>query len=476
MKIPEQLKIPRVEKIFIWLFIIGYAMITNLPRIIMFVQGGQLMESAPLDEPWHIAELVSVARTGIPPRHYLFPDLKLIYYYSAWIYPAIIGNSTIVQISLIRAMAIHVFMITFSFLAVINYLIYSNIRSSLIRIAGILMFTLMGGFDLFIKLPGIEFIDWWPLVSRWIVSNLQISQFTTLYVWVPHHVAAAMSFGVLLLLWRNIDAALMTKAAFSGLLLGFCFITSPFVFLFSIFALGLLLLFNATVLIKNWKQIAPPLIIAVVVFVMGVWYSVILYMQQNNGGFGFRDFYLNVFETLRGGSGISLLIDRVITVLGFPLIAIWIGLIELGLAFILYVAWMIKEFVFSSAPNRKPIFIVLALFPLISMFLIFFIEDRGGGDNFGMRGFIPAQMCIIFAGLLFLDEIGQKNKLSRWQILSLIYIFGCLLIAQSFSSFAEIRAHSVRPIKVVLSQNLPKKLSIGEEISPNWPVNYDYIH
>ena len=157
--------------------------------------------------------------------------------------------------------------------------------------------------------------------------------------------------------------------------------------------------------------------------------------------------------------------------LGFRLIAGWIGVIELGLAFILYVAWMIKEFVFSPAPNRKPLFIVLALFPLISMFLIFFIEDRGGGDNFGMRGFIPAQMCIIFAGLLFLDEIGQKNKLSRWQVLSLIYIFGCFLFAQSFSSFAEIRAHSVRPIKVVLSQNLPKKLGIGEEISPNWPVN-----
>ena len=101
------------------------------------------------------------------------------------------------------------------------------------------------------------------------MSNLQINQFTTLYVWVPHHVAAAMSFGVLLLIWRNIDTALMIKAALSGLLLDFCYITSPFVFLFSIFALGLLLLFNATVLIKNWKQIAPLLLIAVVVFAMG---------------------------------------------------------------------------------------------------------------------------------------------------------------------------------------------------------------
>lgn len=476
IKFPEHFSVPRLEKLLVWLFIIGYAILANLPRIIMFVEGGNLIESAPLDEPWHIAELVSVARSGIPPLHYYFPDLKLTYYYAAWVYPAIIGNTPFIQISLSRAMSIHVFMLIFSFLAACYYLIYSNIKSRLVRIAGILMFTVMGGFDLFVKLPGIEFIDWWQLVSRWITSNLQISQFTTIYIWVPHHLAAAISFVLLLFMWRNLNSPIIIKAFISGILLGFCFITSPFVFLFSSLAIAIIVLLNVKLLFRDWKQ--TILVLLVVVFILGVggWNSAILYTQQGNGGFGFRDFYVNVIQDLRGGGGISSALDKAITVLGFPLVAGWIGVIELGLAFILYVIWVMKEFVLAPTPNRQPIHVALAIFPLISLFLIFFIEDRGGGDNFGMRGFIPAQICIVLAGLLYLDDLGIKNKFKHWQKWLGVYIFGCFLVAQSLSSIAEIRAHAVRPIKVVLTVDFPVPISLGENIYPNWPIEYDYIH
>ncbi len=476
IKYPDQIHIPRLERLFVWLFIIAYAIIANLPRIIMFVQGGQLMESSPGDEPWHIAELVSVARTGIPPMHYLFPDLKLAYYYAAWVYPAIVGNSSFIQVSLIRALAIHVFIVIFSFLAVIYYLIYSNVKFRLVRIAGILMFSIMGGFDLFAKLPGIEFIDWWPVVSRWITSNLQISQFTTLFVWVPHHVIAAMSFTLLLLVWRNLKSTLIIKAAISGILLGFCFITSPFVFMFSTFAITIIMLLNIKQLITERKQTLLLLFIVVLLFSIGGWYNSTLYVQQNNGGFSLRDFHVNVIEGLRGGSSYSKTADRILSVVGFPLLAGWIGVIELGLAFILYVMWIFKEFAFTTTSSPRPTILALAIFPMISMFLIFFIQDRGGGENFGMRGIIPAQICIVLAAIFFLDQVGLHIKLSGWQKWIGIYFFGCFLVAQSLSSVAEIREDAVRPVKVVMSVNFPVKFGLGEIISPNWPIPYDYIH
>lgn len=73
----------------------------------------------PWDETWHLAQLTSVARTGIPPQHYLFPTLRLSYYYASWIYPAIIGNLPVFQVSLARAMAIQAYIQVFAFLGAV---------------------------------------------------------------------------------------------------------------------------------------------------------------------------------------------------------------------------------------------------------------------------------------------------------------------------------------------------------------------
>jgi len=168
-----------LEGVVVWSLIFSYAAITNLPRLAMFLQGDSTLSVNPWDETWHLAQLISVARTGIPPQHYFFPTTPLAYYYGSWIYPAILGNLPDLNISLARAMAIHSFLITVAFLGLVYTLLSHNVKSSWGRLLGMLFFTILGGFDLYAQFPAINDVDWWVGKAYWLVPAAQISQFTT---------------------------------------------------------------------------------------------------------------------------------------------------------------------------------------------------------------------------------------------------------------------------------------------------------
>ena len=157
----SSLQAGRLEKWGVVIFLALFAAVINLPRLLMFFQGGNVMELGPYDENWHIQQLVSVARTGIPPYNYFFPSIHLGYYYGSWVYPAILGNLPILEVSLMRTMAIHAYLQIFAFLGLVYVLLQVNIRHSWVRLAGICFFTIMGGFDLFAKLPGVDDVEYW---------------------------------------------------------------------------------------------------------------------------------------------------------------------------------------------------------------------------------------------------------------------------------------------------------------------------
>ncbi|HLC04231.1 MAG TPA: hypothetical protein VJK02_14440, partial [Anaerolineales bacterium] len=223
----------RLERLVVVAFLALFAAAVNAPRLLMFFQGSMAMELGPWDESWHIQQLVSVARGGIPPSHYFFPSVDLGYYYGSWIYPAILGNLPLSPVSLMRAMSMHAYLQTFAFLGVVYLLLQLNLRSPWARLAGLAFFTCMGGFDLFARQPAVDDIEFWLRDPGWLSSsaNMQISQFSTLYIWVPQHLAGGMAVLLMIFLYRNTASPTWLKLMCTGVLFGFCLTTSPFLFI-----------------------------------------------------------------------------------------------------------------------------------------------------------------------------------------------------------------------------------------------------
>jgi hypothetical protein len=469
----------KVELIVAWVAIFLYAIICNLPRLAMFVQGEMTLSMGTFDETWHLAQLVSVARTGIPPAHYFFPDIKLVYYYASWIYPAVLGNLPFMQVSLARAMAIHAFIQIFAFLGLVYCLLRYNFRTWWVRLVGLSFFSIMGGFDLFVLLPTIKNIDWWQGNVGWMVSNIEITQFTTLYAWVPQYLAGGMSFLLGLLLMKNLRAAWPVKAVVLGLLFSICFLTSPFVFISFVLVLVLAVLFNLKYLLRHWKGSLGIIMLIGLTFLLVAWYPLILYAGHNNG-FGWRNFRLTVLESLWPTRSWSIVADRALALLGFPLLAGWIGVIEIGLPFILYLVWLLKGLFSTRRAVPTTEAFLMAVFPSVFLFVIFLVVDENGGGNLAMRGMIPAQILINFAALSFLENVHEQAWHPAWRRWLFIYLFACFFVAQGLSSYAEIYSDGRDPVRTVIHVDL------GPRNTPDWqsgvgtpwlwPAPLAYIH
>lgn len=440
-----------LEQYGVLLFLLGFAAFCNLPRILMFMQGEMAMDVAPWDENWHIQQLVSVARTGIPPTHYFFPSIKLAYYYASWIYPATLGNLPGPAISLMRAMSIHSFVVVFTFLGLANIVLQKNIKQVWVRLAGLAFFTIMGGFDLFTRLPNIESAEWWMRNAGWLTGSIQISQFATLYAWVPHHLSAGLGFLLLILMWKNLSFSLNLKVFSTAVILAFIFISSPFVFLATAVAVLIVALTKIRWLWNNRSTTLLWIGVGLVLFLLATWQWLFLY-TSHQGSITLFDLRINILERYRGIYPLNRTIDQIVTLVGLPLVGGYILFIEMGLMFVLYAVWW-----FDRLFSRKPLFetsedVLIGVFPIVCTFGIFLFHDLGGGENFAMRGFIPAQIVMTLTAVLVLgklDETLLKNGKRRWV---LIYLFFCFFAGQGLSALGEIRALSAKQVKLALWQ------------------------
>ncbi len=462
--------VSHLEKWGVVIFITLFAVIANLPRVLMFFQGGNVMELGPYDETWHIQQLVAVARTGIPPSNYFFPSIHLGYYYGSWIYPAILGNLPVLPVSLMRAMAIHSFIQTFAFLSLIYLLLQVNIRRPWVRLVGICFFTVMGGFDLFANLPGIDNVEFWIRDPSWLmngVRSMQISQFFTLYMWVPHHLAGGMVAVFLILLYKNLDLPTWLKLACTGILYGFCLTTSPFVFIGLVIAGGLVILWNIRSLWRERARMWFPVVLAIVLFFLVAW-SPIISFASHNSSFIYNNFQISLVERFRGNTSFNSLIDKLLTMLGLPLVAGVILIIDMGLMFILYIVWWIKHLISHEESFHNTQDIVLGFQPLISLVFIFLVTDVGGGSNVAMRSMIPAQIVITLAAVLVVDWLANLIEGRSVNRLVFIYIFACFLIAQSVSPLAELRTNAKRTIQIAIWNDCGVLASLKGNFDPNY--------
>lgn len=456
----------RFEEAAAWVAIAAFATVALLPRLHMFLYGSATPLVAPWDETWHLAQLTSVARTGIPPRHYFFPQLHLAYYYASWILPASLGNIPGVTLSLSRALAIHATLQVFAFLGLLWLYLRSALSDWRVRWLGLAFFTFAGGFDYFFSLPSVDAVDWWQRSAAWLASDLQVSQFVTLYLWVPQHLAGGMAFVAAWLLWKNVKASPQVKSALTGVLLAFCLATSPYVFLGFALATCVFAFASRKAIASNPSTSAVCLVILSLCFFLAAWGVASLYRGYPTS-LEWSRIHLVILERFREGVPAAFWGDRVITLVGFPLVASALLLIEMGLAFLLYLAW------WASRARRRPLLrdpfeFTVALLPPLSMLALFVVWSSSGGGNLGMRGLIPAQILIVFGGLALLDEFILVARPTRMASAVMAYLAACFLAAQSISAIAEVRASSADSLRLVLA-------NLRDVPAYVWPVHLEYM-
>lgn len=452
-------------------FILIVAGFANLPRISMLIMGDQTLVASPGDEYWHMAQLVSVARSGLPAGHYLFPDLRLAYYYWSWIYPAIMGNLPFVHVPLARAMAIHSFVQVSAFLLAVYAFLSMNTRTTLARLLGLGFFSVFGGFDYFVAMQENE---WWQQTVAWLRSAGQISQFLTRYAWVPQHLAGGMAFVLALFIWRNLRASPGLRAISLGVLAAFCLGTSPYVLGPAAILVFLIGWFRRGALWRRKKQVIVGLLQFGVVFAIGAFGQARLTLGHS-ATLEWSSFRVPVLETLLGAAGPKFeLADHLLTVGAFPLIGSVILLIEVGLPFILYLGWAWRIGIRSKVTWNR----IVVLLPPISLLLVFLVTDQGAGGNLERQGFFPAQIIMGFAAARLLDFAPPLMTLRRR--LAATYILLLLGAAQVVSPVSEV-LNQYYPVKSSLAdlkveESTPSTFRLVSVSKHGWARQLQYVH
>ncbi len=457
----------RFEWILASCFVVGFAALVNLPRIEMLVHGDQAVVAATHDEYWHVAELTSLARSGIPPRHYLFPDSNLVYYYWSWVLPATVANAFAGHVALARSLAVHGFTQVAVFLALAYVLIRANTRSQLARALGMGFFSLIGGFDYFTTMVHVE---QWQGQVRWLHSDLELSAFPTLYVYVPQHLAGGFAFLIGLIIWRNVRASRRAKAVVLGVLLAFAFGTSAYVFMFAVLALLIWgLLYKQAVFRRGmWATLG----LTVALFLVGGWRQGLLSLSHS-GNIVLNNFRVPLVESFLGVTTGSVdWVDRTLTLAAFPVVGSGIMLIEYGLVFAIYFRWLVSRGWRAPGVWRK----FGAVFPILSLFLVFLLRDDGGGGSFGMRGFIPAQIIVALLAAEAVDH-WDLTKMKSWTRVALAYAILTATLAGGVSWGIELQTLTRGPLGSAL-QVKEKVRALGVDVASRvaWPEYLGYIH
>jgi hypothetical protein len=463
--------IGRLDSLLSVAWVILFSIVICLPRLNFLWMGNAAAWGGSGDEYWHLAELVSVAFSGLPPRHYFFPDLQLAYYYWSYIYPSLIINLNPILMAPARALALHSFVEVFAFTGLACSLVQRNFASRLARWTGLWALTIAGGFDFFVTMNLAKYEDW-QQQAVWLVSRDQVSSFPTLYLWVTQHVSAAMIFLVGILIWRNLRTSVWLRVVSVAILAAFGLGTSAFVFL-SCAVAGLIWALCYRRLWWNRKAILPLALLAAV-FMLGAGMQLRLTFGQT-GGMAVNDLRVPLLEGLLGSTDNQTLIslDHWLTFIGLPLTAFWILLVEIGLPFLLYAIWFFSE----GLSSRRRWVIFLAGYPVTYIALTFLFIHTGPGHNFDSRGMIPVQIAIILGGCMFLEKQSRKPwpRSARW---AASYILLAAILAQTLTPLFDLRARVMIALSRTLNPSHPIQVLGVTVASPMEPMpgRFQYIY
>jgi hypothetical protein len=404
------------------LLVTGIAM---LPRVHMILYGSEVGTAVLTDTYWHIAETTAIARAGIPPRHYLFPDLPLLYYYWSWIYPAVLGGLPTLGQSLLRLLNVHAAINLLVFLGVLYAFLRMNLPSWKTRSFALVFLTLAGGFDFFIG-PSLLSHEWWQNTSPALVSEVQIPALLSNYMTEPQHIAGATAFLFMLILWRNVRGSPLVRGVLAVISAAFCFGTSAFVFVSALMAAIVWAVLYRRALLRRRALIAMAGLTALFLFLTSSQIALSL-SQESTVRWG--EFRAVIVEAATGTSyARGVILDQILTLLAFPVVSGGILLIEIGLPFALYAVWFFQSLGRKLAPWRR----FLAIYPAAYIPIAFLLQHT----NFALRGMIPVQIAIVLAAAVVLEAAGRRSW-TRSQTAFLRYGFALLLVAQVLSAGEE---------------------------------------
>jgi hypothetical protein len=449
-RIPIGLQPSRTETIAIGILILAFSVLIHMPRLDALLNGNQETYLGNWDAAFHLSQTLAIARSGLPPAHYFFPDAPLSYYYWSWILPAVAQNQPLIDVTVARAISVAALFQTAAFLALVYWILRRSVRSASARVWTMLFLTILGG--------GLDYIasggphnsndEAWQN-SFWISGGTEISSFFTIYAWVPQHLAGAMGFFLLIVDWRHLRGSLVLRAILAGVLIAFIFGTSAFVFLALIPAILLFLVYYRRILRQRKTWLIG--LLSLVVCLAGVWRQILLMVGNQNfivwGTFQFRILALYFGAATEKVAQA----DRLLTLGLLPVVIGIVLTVEMGAVFILYLGWLFRG---NRRMDAWSWFLIW--YPLLCAVLIFLFTSSAG-INFQARGFIPAQFCIVFAAAKFLEDF-RWGPLASWKKVILVYVGVIFLFAQSFWAWDELRVRTAPAIGGIIHSDGEKRL------------------
>ena len=336
------------------------------------------------DDHFHFQELASLVNTErFPPRLNFNPESYLHFYYLPWIPAAalsdilklVTGQSFLKLTYGLDALVLDL-SATFIFIAFARHVLDERARNLAILAALLAGAVVEGMFEITDLVQGkLEHDEWWQTGLH--MTN-QFSMWTTLVVWVPHHLISAMAL-LLAVVVATEPLALNPRTSFAaqaaaGLLLGFALFSSIFAFIGGMLALAPLLL--------RFKRY--PRSVLVLALALGLPSMPLLYIYlHSNSANGFVLF--QAFDNWTEHSGIF--------VAGFVGIAIALLLMLMEVGWLFYVPFRLDRASLTRSP-LGPLAITSFLF-LLSTAVISF----KGANNYAMRGSIApvSILCCYFA-------------------------------------------------------------------------------
>jgi hypothetical protein len=406
-------------------FVVLVTALATLPRIHMILNGGEINSAVLTDTYWHIAETTAIARTGIPPKHFLFPDLPLLYYYWSWIYPAVLGTLPALGRSLLRLLNVHATVNLLVFLGVLYAFLRLNVSSAKTRWFALIFLTVAGGFDFFTQ-PSLLTHEWWQNTSSALVSEVQVPALLTNFFTEPQHIAGATAFLLILILWRNVRGSLLARGLLAAVVAAFLFGTSAFVFFSAAVALLIWAILHRR-LFRN-RRVLLGAAGCLTLFLLLAGPQIALAASQT-GSVRWGEFRAVVVEAATGTSyPRGVILDQILTLAAFPLVVGILMLVEVGLPFALYAGWFFRQLGAWGSNWRR----FLAWYPLAYLPIAFLVQHT----NFALRGMIPVQIVIVLAAALAVDGI-SRAPWTRLQRGILRYGLVLFIIAQVLSAGVE---------------------------------------
>jgi hypothetical protein len=415
----------RREGILEAVFLLIVAAVAVLPQLHLILSGSTVGSAVLSDTYWHVAEVTSIARSGLPPAHYLFPDLPLLYYFYSWIYPAVLATLPTIGQSLTRLLSIHAAINLAVFLGVLYFFLRMNLGSARSRGFALVFLTLAGGFDFFVS-PSLASHEWWQASSPSLVSLVQIPSMLSNLMTEPQHTAGGTAFLLLLILWRNLRGSLVIRGLLAGVAASFLFGTSAFVFLSTAVAALIWVWLHRRALLQ--RRAILPLVAIAAVFLIVSGAQIRLSLSQS-GAIRWGNFRVVIAEAATGIAYLrAVVLDQVLTLAAFPVVGSILLTVELGLPFVMYAVWFIRGLGQKTSLWHR----FLAWYPVAYIPIAFLLQHT----NFALRGIIPVEIVIVLAAATALEET-RRETWTAAQRAVVRYGFAVLLAAQVLSNGVE---------------------------------------